>query len=100
MLSHVGGPTQSQPSRPMSSGHHISMERQLWKKHQKLNSDTNASNETYLTEKKKKRKTHFVRKKGKMKKVKGKTWKQGHRQMGHSFPTLSSLSSLSTEVQT
>ena len=54
-LSHVDGPTQSQLSRPMSSGHHISMEHRLRRKHQKLNSDTDARNETYLKAKKKKR---------------------------------------------
>ena len=47
-LHQAGGPTQSQLSRPMSSGHHISMERRLRRK--QLNSDTNASNKTYLKE--------------------------------------------------
>ena len=37
----TGGPTQSQLSRPMSSGHHISMEHRVRRK--QLNSDTNAS---------------------------------------------------------
>ena len=32
-LSQAGGPTQSQLSRPMSSGHHISMEHQPRRKH-------------------------------------------------------------------
>ena len=45
-LTRAGGPTQSQLSRPVSSGHHISMEHHPRKKH--LNSDTNASNKTYL----------------------------------------------------
>ena len=40
-LTQAGGPTQSQLSRPMSSGHHISMEHRLRKK--QLNSDTNAT---------------------------------------------------------
>ena len=40
-LSQAGGPTQSQLSRPMSSGHHISMEHRLRRK--QLNSDTNTS---------------------------------------------------------
>ena len=40
--SQAGSPTQSQLSRPMSSGHHISMEHRLPRK--QLNSDTNASN--------------------------------------------------------
>ena len=35
-LSHEGGPTQSQLSRPMSSGHHISMEHRLRRKHLQL----------------------------------------------------------------
>ena len=47
-LTQAGGPTQSQLSRPMSSGHHISMEHRLRRK--QLNSDTNASNKTYLKE--------------------------------------------------
>ena len=42
-LSQAGGPTQSQLSRPVSSGHHISMEHRLLRK--QSNSDTNASNE-------------------------------------------------------
>ena len=41
-LPQAGGPTQSQLSRPMSSGHHISMEHRLRRK--QLNSDTDASN--------------------------------------------------------
>ena len=49
VLSPVSGPTQSQLSHPMSSGHHISMEHRLRRK--QLNSDTNASNKTYLNEK-------------------------------------------------
>ena len=40
-LTRADGPTQSQLSRPMSSGHHISMEHRLRRK--QLNSDTNAS---------------------------------------------------------
>ena len=47
-LAQAGGPTQSQLSRPMSSGHHISMEHRLRRK--QLNSDTNACNKTYLKE--------------------------------------------------
>ena len=47
-LSPVGGPTQSQLSRLMSSGHHISMEHRQRRK--QLNSDGNASKETYLKE--------------------------------------------------
>ena len=41
-LPQAGGPTQSQLSRPMSSGHHISIEHRLRRK--QLKSDTNASN--------------------------------------------------------
>ena len=43
-LSPVGGPTQSQLSSPMLSGHHISMKHRLRRKHLQLNSDTNAGN--------------------------------------------------------
>ena len=65
MLSPEGGPTHSQPSRHMSSGHHISMEYRLRKKHLSLNSDTGAGCETYLKEiqEKRKRRTHVLRKK-------------------------------------
>ena len=68
-LPQAGGPTQSQLSRPMSSGHHISMEHRLRRKH--LNSDTNASNKKYLKEVQEKRKeeTFFSEK---MKKENGK----------------------------
>ena len=45
-LPQAGGPTQSQLSRPMPSGHHSSMEHRLRRK--QLNSDTNASNRKYL----------------------------------------------------
>ena len=59
----AGGPTQSQLSRSMSSGHHISMEHRL--RRRQLNSDTNATNKTYLKEIQEKRKeeTFFFRKK-------------------------------------
>ena len=53
-LSQAGGPTQSQLSRPMSSGHHISMEHRLRRK--QLNSDTYASNKNILKEIREKRK--------------------------------------------
>ena len=53
-LPQAGGPTQSQLSRPMSSGHHISMEHRLRRK--QLNSETNASNKKYLKEIQEKRK--------------------------------------------
>ena len=65
-LPQAGGPTQTQLSRPMSSGHHISMEHRLWRK--QLNSDTNASNKTYLKEIQEKTKTLFLRKKRKKEK--------------------------------
>ena len=52
-LPQAGGPTQSHPAH-MSSGHHISMEHRLRRK--QLNSDTNASNKTYLKEIQEKRK--------------------------------------------
>ena len=65
-LSHVGGPTQSQLSRPLSSRHHISMEHRLRKKHLLLNPDTNARKEKTNTEKhskkKKKKKTRSKKK--------------------------------------
>ena len=68
-LSQAGGPTQSQLSRPVSSGHHISMEHRLRRK--QLNSDTNASNTTYLKEIQEKRKKKiFLRKNEKMKNIK------------------------------
>ena len=55
-LSQAGGPTQSQLSRPMSSGHHISMEHRLRTKHILLNPDTNTGKEKikkkFLKEKK------------------------------------------------
>ena len=55
-LSPLGGPTQLQLSRLMSSGHHISMEHRLRRKHISLNSETNAGNEMLLKDKKKQRK--------------------------------------------
>ena len=62
-LSQAGGPTQSQLSRPVSSGHHISMEHRLRRKQSK--SDTNASIKTFLKEIQEKRKedTLILRKK-------------------------------------
>ena len=60
-LTRAGGQTQSQLSRPVSSGHHISMEHRLRRK--QLNPDTNASNKTHLKEIQEKRKeTFFLRK--------------------------------------
>ena len=61
-LPQAGGPTQSQLSRFMSSGHHISMEHRLRRK--QLNSDIDASNKKYLKEIQEKRKEEtFIRKK-------------------------------------
>ena len=75
-LSQACGPTQSQLSRPMSSGHHISMEHRLRKK--QLNSDANASNKTYLKRNtRKKRRNFFLQKmKKKMKKKKNQKMKK------------------------
>ena len=42
-----------QLSRPVSSGHHISLEHRPWRKHLELNSDTNAGNEKYSAKKEK-----------------------------------------------
>ena len=69
-LLRADGPTQSQLSRPMSSGHHISMEHRLRRK--QSNSDTNASNQTYFKEvhEKRKEETFFLRKKEKRKRKK------------------------------
>ena len=69
-LSPSGGPNQTQPSHPMSSGHHISLEHRPRRK--QLNSDTNASNKTYLKEiqEKIKRRNFFSEKNEKMKKQK------------------------------
>ena len=47
-LPQEGGPTQSQLSRPTSSGNHISMEHRLRRK--QSNSDTNAINKTNFKE--------------------------------------------------
>ena len=58
-LSQVGGPTQSQLSRLMTSGHHISMEHRQRRKHPHLNSETHASNEIFLKKKRKKKKHIF-----------------------------------------
>ena len=56
-LPQAGGPTQSQLSRPMSSGHHISMEHRLRRK--QINSDTNVSNEKIFDRKTEKRNFFF-----------------------------------------
>ena len=70
-LSQVGGPTQSQLSRPMSAEHHISMEHRLRWKHPWLNSDTDASNEMCLKKYKKKKRTNMFQEKTKLKKKLG-----------------------------
>ena len=67
-LTQAGGPTQSQLSRPMSSGHHISMEHRLRRK--QLNSDTNASNKKKRNTRKKKRRNFFFFGKNGKKKMK------------------------------
>ena len=74
----AGGPTQSQLSRPMSSGHHISMEHRLRRK--QLNSDTNARKQKhkdffFLKKKGKKRRTRSKKKKKKKEKG-GKKWRK------------------------
>ena len=53
-LPQAGGPTQSQLSRPMTSGHHLSIEHRLRRKNPQFNSD--AGNETYLKENTRKKK--------------------------------------------
>ena len=71
-LSQVGGPTQHQLSRPMSSGHHISMEHRLRRKHLLLNTNTKARSSIHIEKKKKKetflKKNRKKREIGKMKK--------------------------------
>ena len=64
-LSPVGGSSQTQLSRPVSPGHHISMEHRLRRKHLKLNSDTDASDEICLEDKEKKKKKRKEKKKKK-----------------------------------
>ena len=56
-LLQAGGPTQSQLSRPMSSGHHISMEHRLRRK--QLNSDTNASKKIFERNIRKRQRRNF-----------------------------------------
>ena len=56
------------PSRPMSSGHHISMEYRLRRK--QLNSDINASIKKNLKEIQEKRRNFFFGKNEKMKNIK------------------------------
>ena len=70
-LPQAGGPTQSHPSRPVSSGHHISMEYRLRRRHLLLNPGTNARKEKQtrktLKKEKKKRKKRRTRTKKKSK---------------------------------
>ena len=74
-LTQAGGPTQSQLSRPMSSGHHISMEHRLRRK--QLNSDTNASKKKIeRNTRKKKRLNFFFGKYEKMKTLKNQKMKK------------------------
>ena len=61
LSSKLGGPTRSQLSRPVSSGHHISMEHRLRRKHLQLNSDANAGSE-FLEENNRKGNRHFYNK--------------------------------------
>ena len=80
-LLQAGGPTQSQLSRLMSSGHHISMEHRL--RRRQLNSETIASNKTYLKETQEKRKAEtffFLRKWKKEKEIFSKKRKEKYRQ--------------------
>ena len=67
-LTQAGGPTQSQPSRPMSSRHHISMEHRLRRKHLLLNPSTRARSGIYVQRKKQKHIFQEKQKIGKMKK--------------------------------
>ena len=67
----AGGPTQL--SRPMSFGHHISMEHRTREKYLQLKTDTNASNEIFHAEKESS-KTKQKRKRKKSKK--SKNWKK------------------------
>ena len=62
-LSHVGGPTQSQLSRPMSSGHNISMEHRARRKHLLLNSNFNAGSGIYISGKRNKKKKRLKKEK-------------------------------------
>ena len=64
-LLQAGGPTQSQLNRPMSSGHHTSVEHRLRRKHLQVNFYSDASNETFVKEiqEKRKRRNFFLRKK-------------------------------------
>ena len=64
-LSHVGCPTQSQLSRPTSSGYPISVGHRLRRKHLWLNCDTFASNEMCLKETQRKKKKLFALRKTK-----------------------------------
>ena len=81
----------SELSRLMSLGHHISMEHRLQKKHLQLNSDTNASNKTYLKEKLKKRRNFLGRKK--------KWKKRSEKHESGVIPKWAISNHLSTEVQ-
>ena len=79
-LSEVGGPTQAQQSRPMSSN------TTSWRKHLQLNSDANASNETYVKEKKERRgKTRKQRKTEKKQGKHEKYSKMSHPRPQHRF---------------
>ena len=78
------GQTQSQLSRSMSSGHHISMEHRLWKK--QLNSETNArkqkNKEKHFLKRKRKEKKNKIQEKEKEKKKKKEKEKKGRKRKG------------------
>ena len=78
-LTQAGGPTQSQLSRPVSSGHHISMEHRLRRKHILLNPDTNARKERKKEKHSKQKKKEKKRKKRGGKKGRKKSKKRPQR---------------------
>ena len=84
-LLHAGGPTQSQLSRLMSSGHHISKEHRPRRK--QLNSDTNASKKNIWKKyKKKEKKKLFLllkNEKRKWKTLKNQKWRKWTKKRKH-----------------
>ena len=80
-LTQVGGPTQSELSRPMSSRHHISMEHRLQKKHLLLNLRTNQCEKRHVFRKRTTKKKHIFQEKqknrGKSKKERNEKRKKG-----------------------
>ena len=85
-LFQAGGPTQSQPSRPTSSRHHIPMEHRLRRQRLLLNPDTNAgkekTNKEKLFSKKKKEKRKRKRKKRRTRSKKKKRKRKENRKRG------------------